>query len=151
MKKIFLLILVIIPLLGSCTSIYMKKSGRAAESIAESIDMGNSTLPAEWSTVPFVFDGEILVSQSTVSGMWNGIVDAGFTLTNPVITSISPVEAGDYPLFRNSWEMEVLFKNKIPKYSYKVTIEGVKGEMLLLMYRNEEKEYSVMGLKAEAK
>lgn len=151
MKKIILLFLVIIPFLGSCASIYMKKSERAAENIAESIDKGNSELPAQWSRVPFVFDGEILVTRSTVQGMWSGLVDAGFMLKDPVITSISAVGPEDFSLFRSSWEMEVLFKNKIPRYTYKVTVEGVKGEMLLLIFRNDDKEYSVMGLKAEAK
>lgn len=151
MKKLILLFLALIPFLGSCASVYMRKSVRTAEAVAESIDQGDSGLPASWSAVPFVFDGEIIVSSSVVSDLWDGIVGAGFTLKNPVISSASPLSPEDYAVFRDSWEMKILFKNKLPRFSYKVTVEGVKGEMLLLVYRNGDRGYSIMGLKAEAR
>lgn len=150
MKRIIFLFIVLVPLLGSCASIYMKKSVKTAEAVTASLNKGDGQLPASWSTVPFVFDGEILVTTSLVSGLWDGIAGSGFTLKNPEITSVSPVTPEDYSLFRNSWEMQVLFRNKIPRFTYKVTVKGVKGEILLLIYRNEDRGYSIMGLKAEA-
>lgn len=151
MKKLIILLLIAVVPLSSCASIYMKKSGTAAVSVAEALDRGDGSFPLALSSVPFVFDGEILISHTTVSRLWTGIVDGGFTIENPIITSISPVRPEDFVLFRPSWEMEVLFKNRIPRYTYKVTIDGVKGEILLLLYRNEEGGFSIMGLKAEAK
>jgi hypothetical protein len=149
--KIKLLLLISIISLSSCTSIYMSKSQDAAEDVVRSLNSGESELPMEMSTVPFIFDGEIVIANSSVSRIWNGLVGAGFTVTNPVVTSISPVISDDYALFRSSWEMEVFFENRIPKYTYKVTIEGVSGEVLLLMNRDEDRNYRVVGLKADAK
>jgi len=126
----------------------MKKSGDLALQIAESLNEENPLFPSEHSSVPFVFDGEILVTTTTVSALWNGIVDGRFSIQNPVITSIEPLASEDFSIFRNSWEMEVFFKTRIPRYAYKVSIEGVEADMILLLFRNEEKTYSVMGLKA---
>ena len=149
MKKLIILISAIT--LSSCASIYMNGSERAAEDVVQSLNSGDSRLPEEMSVVPFVFDGEIIISNSSVSRIWNGLIDAGFVVTNPVVTAISPVVLEDYSLFRNSWEMEIFFKNKMPQYVYKVTIEGVDGEVLLLMNREKSRTYKVMGLKADAK
>ncbi|MBB6478732.1 hypothetical protein [Spirochaeta isovalerica] len=129
----------------------MKKSGDMAIRVAEAINEENPLFPSWHSTVPFVFDGEILVTSSTVNSLWTGIVDSGFTIKNPVITSIEPVENEDFSLFRNSWEMEVFFKNKMPDYSYRVSIEGVSGNIILIIYRDENRDYSILGLKAGAK
>lgn len=149
MKKLLIVLIVII--LSSCTSIYMSGSKGTAEDIVQSLNKGDSELPEEISTVPFIFDGEIIVSQSSVSRIWNGLINAGFTVTDPEVTSISPVVSDDFALFRSSWEMEVFFKNRIPKYTYKVSIEGVDGEVLMLVNREKSRTYNLMGLKAAAK
>lgn len=151
MKTTILLILFPILLFSSCTSLYMNKSSDAAVDVVESLNRGDSAFALEKSTVPFVFDGEIVVANASVSRIWSGLVQAGFTVTNPLVTSISPVLTEDYALFRSSWEMEVFFKRNIPRYTYKVTIEGIDGEVLLLVNRNKEKNYIVLGLKADAK
>jgi len=149
MKKIIILATAL--LLSSCASIYMKQSSVTADTVIEAINRGESTYPEQISSVPFIFDGEIVITQSAISRIWTGLVHVGFTLENPVITSISPVISTDYSLFRSSWEMEVFFKNKIPENTYKVTIEGIEGEVLLLLNRVKSKEYSLIGLKADAK
>ncbi len=129
----------------------MKGSGRSAELVVDALNRGETQLPESLSVVPFVFDGEIIVSRTSVSRIWNGFVDVGFTVTNPVITSISPIILEDYNLFRNSWEMETFFKNKIPKYAYKISVDGISGELLLLFYRQKNSDYSLFGMKADAK
>lgn len=151
MKKLFPVFLVLIVLFSSCTSFYIKKSGQLAEKVADSVDRGEYELPSTFSTVPFIFEGEILVTTTMVDNLWEGLISNGFTLKNPVITSIEPVSPVDQLLFRNSWEMEVFFNNTIPEYTYKISVEGLSGSMLLLIYRNEDKGYSILGLKADMK
>lgn len=129
----------------------MKKSGQLAEKVADSVDRGEFQLASKFSTVPFVFEGEILVTTSMVDELWKGLVSNGFTLKNPVITSVEPVNPLDKLLFRDSWEMEVFFNNKLPEYTYKISVEGLSGSMLLLIYRNENRGYSILGLKADMK
>ncbi|RQW05957.1 MAG: hypothetical protein EH225_04220 [Calditrichaeota bacterium] len=126
----------------------MKKSGDLALQVTDSLNRENPFFASERSSVPFVFDGEIIVTASTVNSMWNGIVEGGFTIQNPVITSIDPIEEGDYQVFRNSWEMDVFFRNKMPRYAYRVSISGIEGNLILLIYRNQERGYSIIGLKA---
>ena len=92
----------------------MKKSGELAEQVADSIEIGQYQFPTDKSSVPFVFDGEILVTSSIVENLWKGLVTNGFTLKDPVITSIEPVTPADSTLFRDSWEMDVFFNNIIP-------------------------------------
>jgi len=128
----------------------MKKSGDLALQVAEALNGENPLFPAEHSSVPFVFDGEILLTATTVSTLWSGMVEGGFTIHNPVITSIEPLVPTDFSIFRKSWEMETFFKTRIPRYAYKVSIEGIGSDMILLLFRNEDKTYSLMGLKAGA-
>lgn len=129
----------------------MKGSGDAAEEIVASLNHGDSALPIDMSKIPFVFDGEIIITGSSVSRIWNGLVSAGFVITDPLITSISPVMSDDYTLFRSNWEMDVFFRNKIPLYTYKITIEGIDGEILLLINRDNNRSYSLIGMKVDAK
>jgi len=149
--KIKILIVITVISLSSCASVYMKQSQDAAEDVVQSLNQGESELPIKMSTVPFIFDGEIIIANSSISRIWNGLVDARFIIKNPVVTSISPVISDDYALFRSSWEMEVFFEKRIPQYTYKVTIEGIDGEVLLLMNREDTRKYRVIGLKADAK
>ena len=146
-----ILILIFLTVLSSCTTIYMNESKSAAEEVVDSLNRGDSSLPIHMSRVPFVFDGEIIIAETSVSKVWNGLVKAGFIVTNPVITSISPVVSTDYALFRSSWEMEMFFKRNIPEFSYKVTIEGIDGEVLMLISREKTRNYALIGLRADAK
>lgn len=149
MKKIIILISAI--MLSSCTSLYMQGSKSTAMDVVDSLNNKDSSQPEEISTVPFLFDGEIIVSRSSVSRIWNGLIEAGFTLVDPTVTSVSPVISEDYVLFRSSWEMEVFFNNRIPKNTYKIAVDGVNGEVLMLVNREKYKTYNIMGLKAAAK
>ncbi|MBI9099927.1 MAG: hypothetical protein JEY91_15710 [Spirochaetaceae bacterium] len=151
MKILKILLIVPIVFLSSCASIYMNKSQDTAEEIILSMNRGEVDFPIEKSAVPFVFHGEIIITSSSVSRIWNGLVRAGFTITNPVVTSISPVVSDDFSLFRSSWEMESFFKNTIPPNTYKVTIEGIDGEVLMLINRDNRQDYFLLGLKADAK
>ncbi len=151
MKTKILILLLPIAMLFSCASIYMNKSSDAAVDVVDALNEGDSEFPSENSSIPFVFDGEIIVANASVSRIWGGLVQAGFTVKNPIVTSISPVVTEDFALFRSSWEMEVFFKRNIPRYTYKVTIEGIDGEVLLLVNRDEDKNYRLLGLKADAK
>lgn len=129
----------------------MGRSKSAALEAVQSLNRAEPLFISAMSSVPFIFDGEILITNSSVSKVWKGISDAGFTVTDPVVTSLSHVAPEDYVLFRNSWELETFFKNKIPRYAYKITIEGLHGEVLMIVYRDKSRSYSLMGLKAEAK
>ncbi len=146
-----LLIITLVVSLSSCQSYYMRGGKNAAEEVVKSLNMSDSSKPVQMSTVPFLFDSEIIVAETAVSKIWNGLVDAGFVITDPVITSISPVISEDYTLFRSSWEMEVFFKKNIPELCYKVKIEGVNGEVLMLISRENRKEYSLIGIKVDSK
>ncbi len=129
----------------------MGRSRDTAEEVVASLNKGDTSFPVQISTVPFIFDGEIVVAETSVSRIWTGLVNTGFTVTNPIVTSISPVDLTDFVLFRNSWEMEIFFKRNIPEFCYKITIEGIDGELLLLVNRNKTRNYSLMGLKVDAK
>jgi hypothetical protein len=129
----------------------MNGSKRTAVKVIDSLNSGDTALVKEISTVPFIFDGEIIVSGSSVSKIWTGLANAGFTVTNPEIISISPVVSEDFALFRSSWEMEVFFKNKIPQYTYKIKMEGVESEVLMLINKGKSSTFNVMGLKADVK
>ena len=47
--------------------------------------------------------------------------------------------------------MEMFFKRNIPEFSYKVTIEGIDGEILMLISRVKTRNYALIGLRADAK
>lgn len=146
LKKIILIFFVCLFIFSSCSTIYKNRSERVAEQVASSIVQGDFEHPFNSSTVPFIFDGEILISMSTVSNLWKGLEKSTFTLHSPVITSITPIDETDYLMFRDSWEMKVFFSEQIPQYAYKAQIEGIEKEMLLLLYRNDDKEIAIMGL-----
>ncbi len=137
--------------ISSCSSFYMKKSQETAEEIVESLNRGDSLTPLEFCVLPFVFDGEIVLAETSISRIWTGLTEAGFVLENPVVTSISPILESDFALFRSSWEMEMFFKKYFPEFSYKVTIEGINGEVTMLISRISKHDYSLIGIKADSK
>ncbi len=140
MKKLKTMILVLLAVsMASCAGF----SGVVKESnvmdAVENLNSGNAAALVEGSALPFVFDGEILESDTQLKLLWNGLADAGFSIDNPMILQQRPVTAEDGDLFSQYWEIQTYFKNLITEDDIFVEVQGA-GTSAYMIFRSYPKE-----------
>ncbi|MDC7241281.1 MAG: hypothetical protein PQJ50_13070 [Spirochaetales bacterium] len=105
----------------------------------ENLNSGNAAALVEDSALPFVFDGEILESETQLKLLWNGLTDAGFTIDNPMIVQQRPVASKDSELFSGYWEVQTWFKNLTTEDDFFVEVQGA-GTSAYMIFRSFPKE-----------
>ena len=108
-------VLIILSVSG-CASTAPADSDDAAE-IAALINTGNSAGLVNLSADSFLLDSEILHGPTLTESFWNGLIEAGFTLTNPVVTENRPPQESDKSFFGDSVEVDAFFSRYIPPSS----------------------------------
>ncbi len=134
----------------SCSSMdgsFFEESGTA---LADQINEGMKETLVEESLYPFAFESEILVSENQVQLLWSGLIDSGYRIPSPRTVTNRPAVLEDYLLFSESWEMRTFFEKYLKEDDRLVEVEGT-GSSLYFLIRRDEKEFSLLGMKEEAK
>ncbi len=152
MKNIKSLILVALVLSAvSCAAFKPAVSGDDALGVVESLNNGNSELLIESTSLPFVFDSEILESDTQIRTLWNGLVSAGYIIDNPVIVQQRPVTAADGNLFSESWEISTFFKRLLGEDDLFIQIDGSSRRIYMVLRPGEKGSTLIKAWKGETK
>lgn len=139
MKSIkFIALVLLAALMASCAGLSSGVKEDDVFTVIEMMNAGQSDTLVEHSVLPFVFDGEILESETQISMMWTGLKNAGYALDNPVILQQRPVTAEDAALFSDKWEIETYFKNLLSETDFFVEAEGASGSLYLVLRGSKE-------------
>jgi len=135
----------------SCASLGSGFYEKTGLTVTDQINKGMHESLTEESLYPFVFETEILASESQVKMLWEGLTGAGYTLDSPVITMNRPATSEDSSLFSDSWEIGAFFGNYIQKDDRILLIEGSHTSFYLLMRKMEKRQYKLLGWKEAQK
>jgi hypothetical protein len=133
MKKTVLLLISVGIIAGllSCTTYSMKKT--SSDKVIVLVNTKNSALLSEITSLPFLFDQEIIVLKKDSSMIWQNINNAGFNFEGIIGTESIPVSSKDYLLFGNTMEVKTWFEKYLPKKASLVKMNCKKGLYYMIL------------------
>jgi hypothetical protein len=144
MKKI-LIPFVCLMLIASCVTFEVDED--EVTKIVKLINTGDSKKLAQITQTPFLLDAEIIALKDDAALFWDNLAEAKFSLDNPQLVDIIPVEEETYKLFSESWEVEMFFQKYVPEDSVVAEMKAENGSVLLLL-DGEKKGYAqILGIK----
>ncbi|MDC7235578.1 MAG: hypothetical protein PQJ58_20305 [Spirochaetales bacterium] len=151
MKSIkFIALVLLVSLMASCAGTGPGVKEDNVMSVVELLNSGNSAGLAEISSLPFVFDSEILESETQIAQLWTGLAAAGFTIDNPEITQQRAVTEEDASLFSEGWEISTFFKNLLSEKDTFVEVQGASTDAYFILRRSRS-ALEIIAFKGEVK
>ena len=142
-----LLITMTVLLFFSCSTFkngYFEKTGLT---VADEINQGMHETLVSQSANPFVFETELLVSDTQLNMFWQGLTASGYSLDAPVVLQNRPIVVGqDYKLFSNSWEIRTFFEKYLNKNDSLVEVQGSDSSCLMII-RKTDQDFEILGWK----
>jgi hypothetical protein len=139
------LALILILSLTACPTFTVTED-EAAKVIAL-INAGDADTLASITAVPFLLDGEIIALEGDALILWKNLKEAGVTMNNARIESLTALREDDWQKFSSSWEVSVFFKKYVPKGTKLAEIDSDSGKFLLLLDGKKLGRASIIGLK----
>ena len=133
MRKTILLFLLAWVVLGllSCTTYSMKKT--SSDKVINLVNTKNSIVLSEITSLPFLFDKEIIVLGKESSIIWQNISNAGFSFEEIIDAESISVSAKDYLFFGNTMEVKTWFEKYLPKKASLVKINCKNGLYYMIL------------------
>jgi len=133
MRKTSLFLILVWIIAGglSCTTYSQKKS--SSDKIIDLVNAQNSNVLSEITSLPFLFDKEIIVLERDRNMIWQNIGSAGFSFEKITDTESLPVSAKDYLLFGNTMEVKTWFEKYLPKRASLVKINCQNGLYYMIL------------------
>ena len=131
--RLFVLITAAAALLASCASFSVGVRDTDPLTGCELINNGDSETLSTTSVLPFVFDGEILESDTQVRTLWSGLIQAGYKAEAPEVTEFREVSPADAALFSDSWEITTYFKNLLIEGDRLARVKTSSGTLLMVL------------------
>jgi hypothetical protein len=144
MKKILIPLICLI-VISSCVTFEVDED--EVTKVIKLINKGDSEKLAKITQTPFLLDAEIIALEDDAALFWNNLAEAEFSLANPELVDIIPVEEGTYKLFSESWEVEVFFQKYVPENSVVAEIKTDNGSILLLLDGEKKGCAQILGIK----
>jgi len=120
-------------LAAGCSTLAFAGKEETILEVVELINFGEPDNLIEISQPPFILDGEILFSESTVSTFWKGFRESGFLLKNANPVVIEEVTTVTSSKFSESREMEIYFNKYLVEKALCVDLETSEGVVYLLL------------------
>jgi len=130
-------------LLWGCSTISDKAAQSKAEEALNLLDQENSQLLTQWSNRPFLFEGEILLSEGLISELWSGL--AGKGLSTAEISRIAVVDEQSYKAFADTWEVNTWFQNYTGPQTLMVFFNWEDRELVLLVDKQRGEDQPIQG------
>lgn len=114
-----------------------------AEEALGLLDQDKSDVITQWSDRPFLFEGEILLSEGLISELWTGL--AGKGISSAEISRISLVDENSYKTFADTWEASTWFLNYTGEKTLMVFFNWQDRELVLLMNKQRGEKQPIQG------
>ena len=126
LKKLILFLPVLLIITG-CATLNEKEQEESIHDIISLINRGDNNKLMSISSIPFLFDGEIILLKRDITFIWENLKKAGFSIPDPVVKEIGYVNEEIYTLFSPSMEVKTFFKKYIPEKAVLATISSKEG------------------------
>jgi len=124
---------VLLLIFTGCSSLPVSQRSSSVESLVYRLHTGDAEAAADLTDVPFLLDGEILMTERDARLMWENLKKAPGLLADAEVLSITPAVPADYTKFSDSSDMRVFFERALPENPTLVEIETSFGRFLLLV------------------
>ncbi len=131
--RIIVLIAAAAALLASCASFKAGVKESDPLVVCEHINNGDAETLTSISVLPFVFDGEILESDTQIRTLWTGLADAGYKSSGAEVTEFRKASPADASLFSDSWEIKTYFKNLLVEDDMLVLLKTTTGGLIMVL------------------
>jgi hypothetical protein len=142
MKRIALIFLVL-PLIASCGTISTNAAGAEALRLLEMVETGDIDGAVDMTARPFLFESEILVSESLVSDLWSALSGVGFSTGE--LTQVRIVDGDSHQLFDDSWEVRTWMENYTDENTALVFFDWDNRELVVIVDRSPRTERRIQG------
>ncbi len=120
-------------LTAGCATLNSGSSNSEALEAVSLINEGNAETLIGNSSIPFIFESEILFRQGDVDAVWLNLTAGGFTIPGAEVLSLKRVDEQSCLVFAGSEEMRVFFAKYVdPKASVAEIKSGARVYRLLL-------------------
>jgi hypothetical protein len=121
-------------LIFSCSSVPHNQRDKKLDKIISLINSGDTEKLLKVSSVPFLFDGEILLKTADVKLVWSGLKKNSYKIKNyTYVRKAYTSKEKDYSLFSDSREVKIYFNKYLSDKSSIIAVKTADGEMLLLL------------------
>jgi len=141
--KLPILFLLLSILLFGCTTVSERTAAAKAGEFLESVDSEDSSLALKLSSRPFLFEGEILVSEGLVSSLYTGLSGKG--LSEAELEHYETLTPENYQPFSDTWEAETWFQNYTDDQSLLVFFDWRNSRLMVLVDRDRRTEHPILG------
>lgn len=121
------------------------QAGFEAVSLTKQVNDGQIDALERTSSRPFLFESEILPTESMVNDLWQGLIEAGITFENPQIGEVRIVDGQSYLFFSRAWEVETWFKNYVKDPAYLVFLDTEDQQLVFVLDRNRKNPRRILG------
>jgi hypothetical protein len=143
--RIIAILLVSVLAAGCSTMLSESQAGSEALKITGKVNNGQVDSLAGSSSRPFLFEAEILPTQSMLNDLWQGLIEAGITFDNPTVREVKVVDGDSYRVFAQTWEVETWFKNYVKDPAYLVFLDTSDQQLVIVLDRNRKNPRRVLG------
>ncbi|MDC7218486.1 MAG: hypothetical protein PQJ59_00995 [Spirochaetales bacterium] len=141
----FLIPLMAIGLIGCSTMLFESQAASEAVKITGQVNDGKADTLIGTSSRPFLFESEILPSESMLNDLWQGLIDAGVTFDDPQVREVRVVDGESFKVFAETWEVETWFKNYVSQPAYLVFLDTQDQQLVIVLDRNRKNDRPLMG------
>ena len=145
--RIIVLIAAVAVLLASCASFSVGVKEDDPLVVCELINEKDVETLSEASVLPFVFDSEILESDTQVRTLWNGLAEAGYKAAKAEVKEFRSATAADASIFSDSWEIKTYFKNLLIEDDMLARVKTKSGTVFMVLRPGKGEGSSIVAFK----
>lgn len=135
--------LVVIVLLAGCSTISQKAAEHEAQDLIAAVDSGELDTAIDMSARPFLFEGEILLSEALVSDLWEGLSSLDFSQAE--LSGYTVVDSDSARFFEDSWEVRTWLENYTDETTAMVIFDWNNSQLVLIVDRSVGATQRIMG------
>jgi len=134
-------------LFPSCASVTFIQKEEDVLALVGLINRGDIVTLSALSSVPFLFDREILTMNQDPGILWSNLAAAGFSLPGAVVVKIDRVDEKTSTLFDDSMEVRVFFSKYVPDTARFAVLEAEGTSAILILDGKREGYPKILGMK----
>lgn len=146
-KKLLMIfhVLVVLLLAGCSTILTESQAASRAVRVTSQVNSGQVDTLMGSSSRPFLFEAEILPTESMLNDLWQGLVDGGVIFDNTSVREVRVVDGESYKVFAQTWEVETWFKNYLSDPAYMVFLDTTDQQLVIIVDQSKKNKTPILG------
>jgi hypothetical protein len=132
--------------LVSCATVPFAKNPDHVLKLVDAFNAHDTTLLVADTSLPFLFNGEIVELKEDATTMWTNLVQSGLTIRDARVTEDVAATPGDYTRFADTMEVRTFFQKYLPKSTMLVRVSFDGGSFFMLLDGSERGYPLILGI-----